>query len=170
MNCINFAPSEGAFANTSYVKEIDKAEAIRLLREAEEAGLVHSVYNQQKGIYYICNCCPCCCGIMRGMMEFGHVHALARSDFCVAVDAEACTGCESCVERCHFGALAVPEDVCLVDPMRCMGCGLCVSECPVDALKLLRREAAEQVSPPLDHSAWRAERAASSGVSLQDLV
>ena len=169
-NCINFAPIEGAFANLPHVTEITKEEAFRVLREAEDAGLVHSVYNQQEGVYYICNCCPCCCGIMRGMVEFGHRHAMARSDFLAVVDAEACDGCEMCVERCHFGALSVPGDVCVVDPMHCMGCGLCVSECPNDALQLIRRAPDEQAAPPVDNKEWMSERAASRGVPLEEML
>jgi len=169
-NCVNFAPVEGAFANLDYVQEVTKEEALRILREAEEAGLVHTVYNQQESIHYICNCCPCCCGIMRGIVEFGTMHALARSDFLAVVDGDQCTACESCIERCHFGALSVPGDVCVVDPERCMGCGLCVSACPSDALHLVRRPAEEQAPPPEDRRAWMEERAAARGVPLQEML
>jgi electron transport complex protein RnfB len=169
-NCISFAPVEGAFANEEHSTSISKEEAFRILREAEEAGLVHSVYNQQEGSYYICNCCSCCCGIMRGVVEFGQAHALAHSDFYAVVDAEECTGCEACVDRCHFGALSVPGDVCIVDEKRCMGCGLCVSECPTDALQLLRRAPEEHVPPPLDGRQWQEERAAARGVPLESLL
>jgi electron transport complex protein RnfB len=169
-NCISFARVEGAFANEAHSTAISKEEAFRILREAEEAGLVHSVYNQQEGTYYICNCCPCCCAIMRGAVEFGQAHALAHSDFYAAVDAEVCTGCEACVDRCHFGALSVPDEICVVDTMRCMGCGLCVSECPSDALRLLRRAPEEQTVPPVDHRQWREERAAARGVPLEELL
>jgi ferredoxin len=169
-NCVSFAPVEGAFANLPYVQPVEKEEALRILREAEEAGLVHTVYNQQEGIHYICNCCPCCCGIMRGIVEFGQAHALARSDFYAVVDAEACIGCEACVERCHFGALAVPDEVCEVDLAHCMGCGLCVSACPSDALRLVRRAPEDQATPPVTHKEWAAERAAARGVPLEELL
>ena len=170
MNCINFAPIEGAFDNLPYVRSISKEEALRILREAEDAGLVHSVYNRQEGIHYICNCCPCCCGIMRGMIEFGQRHALAHSEFYAVVDEEACSGCESCLERCHFGALSVPDDICVVDAVRCMGCGLCVSACPSDALSLQRREPDEEAPPPVDRQQWLAQRAAARGASLEELL
>ena len=169
-NCMSFAPMEGAFANEPHVRPITKEEAFRVLREAEEAGLVHTVYNQQERISFICNCCPCCCGIMRGVVEFGQAHALAHSDFYAAVDPEACTGCEACVDRCHFGALSVPDEICVVDTLRCMGCGLCVSECSSDALRLLRRALVEQAVPPVDHRQWQEERAAARGVPLEQLL
>ncbi len=170
MNCISFAPIEGAFANLPHVQPISREEALRILKESEEAGLVHCVYNQQEEIYYICNCCTCCCGIMRGLVEFGQHHALARSDFLCSVDAEACTGCESCIERCHFGALSVLQDICVVDPQRCMGCGLCVSACPSEALHLGRRPASEQVVPPRGSGDWMAERAETRGEPLEKML
>ncbi|MBM4429249.1 MAG: 4Fe-4S dicluster domain-containing protein [Chloroflexi bacterium] len=169
-NCVSFAPVEGAFANLPYVQPVEKEEALRVLREAEEAGLVHTVYNQQEGIHYICNCCPCCCGIMRGIVEFGQAHALARSAFCAVVDGNACIACEACVERCHFGALSVPDDVCVVDLERCMGCGLCVSACPSDALTLERRAPEDQAPPPADHRQWQEQRAAARKVPLEELL
>jgi len=170
MNCINFAPVEGAFANLPHVQPITREDAMRILKQSEEEGLVHCVYNQQQDIYYICNCCVCCCGIMRGLVEFGQHHALARSDFLCIVDPEACTGCEACVERCHFGALSVPEDVCSVDAERCMGCGLCVSACPSEAMRLERRPDLEHAVPPQALGEWMAQRAEARGVSLDRLL
>jgi electron transport complex protein RnfB len=169
-NCVNFAPIEGAFANTPHVKQVTKEEALRILREAEDAGLVHTVYNYQQDLYYICNCCPCCCGILRGVVEFGQAHALARSNYYCVVDEDACVGCESCVERCHFGALSVPDDVCVVDMTRCMGCGLCVSSCPEEALHLEHRTPEEQAPPPVNDREWMRERAEARHVPLEKLL
>ena len=170
MNCVVFAPIEGAFANQSYVQAVSKEEALRILRESEEAGLVHTVSNQQKDHFYICNCCPCCCGLLRGIIEFGQAHAVAKSNFYAEVDAETCTGCEACIERCHFGALSVPDGVCTADLSRCMGCGLCVEACPSDALHMARRAADEQAALPADHGQWMQERAAARGVPLEELL
>ena len=169
-NCVNFAPVEGVFAHLPHVRQVTKEEALRILREAEEAGLVHTVYNYQQDIHYICNCCPCCCGILRGVVEFGQAHALAHSNYIARVDDDACVGCEACLERCHFGALAMDDGVCHVDGSKCMGCGLCVSACPSDALSLEQRKASVEAPPPVDRQAWQQERADARGVPLDDLV
>jgi electron transport complex protein RnfB len=169
-NCVSFAPVEGAFAHVDYISPVTREEALQILRDAEAAGLVHTVYNQQTSIYYICNCCPCCCGIMRGIVEFGQAHALARSAFLAAVDVETCTVCGSCVDRCHFAALDASGDVCTVDASRCMGCGLCVAACPADALRLVRRPDAEGALPPETHREWQERRASARGVSLDELL
>ncbi|UCC76729.1 MAG: 4Fe-4S dicluster domain-containing protein [Anaerolineales bacterium] len=169
-NCLSFAPVEGAFLTEEHVRPIERDEALRILREAEEAGLVHTTYNWQDGAYFICNCCPCCCGITRGVVEFGRAHALAHSDFYAAVEADECTACEACVERCHFGALSVPDDVVVVDTMHCMGCGLCVSECPSDALRLVRRAVEEHAAIPTNRRQWQEQRAEARGVPLDELL
>jgi Na+-translocating ferredoxin:NAD+ oxidoreductase subunit B len=170
MNCVTFAPVEGAFANQPHTRPVSREEALQILVDAEAAGLVHSVYNQQEGIYYVCNCCPCCCAIMRGVVKYGQAHALAHSDFLAVVDENACTGCEACLERCHFSALTVPDGLCTVDVQRCMGCGLCVSECHSGALSLVRRPAEQRTDTPANHRQWSEERAVSRGVPLEELT
>jgi len=169
-NCLVFAPVENAFQGSQDSRPITKEEALRILRETEEAGLIHSTANHREQIFYICNCCTCCCGIMRGVVEWGNSDAVARSDFRVVVDAETCTGCEICVDRCQFKALAVPEGVCIVDYDRCLGCGQCVSVCPVEALNLERRPGGEVPEPPADEKEWMNQRAQERGIDIWKIL
>ncbi|MCU0523130.1 MAG: 4Fe-4S binding protein, partial [Anaerolineae bacterium] len=104
-NCMVFAPVEGAFDGNPVDRAITKDEALRILREAEQAGLVHSVSNHRSGQYYICNCCTCCCGVLRRVAEFSVPTAIARSAFLAVVDEALCIGCGACEERCQFGAI-----------------------------------------------------------------
>jgi len=131
---------------------------------------VPTVGNYRNGNRYICNCCTCSCGILRGLAEFAAPTAIARSAFRATVDADQCIGCETCVERCQFGALSVPEDLCEVDWLRCVGCGLCVPVCPTEALRLERRSESETVSVPVDEDEWMAQRAEARGISLQEIM
>jgi len=169
-NCLMLAPVEGVFDSGETTRPITKEDALHILRQAEESGLVHSTGNYRDGHFYICNCCTCCCGILRSVAEFEVPTALARSGFRSVVDAELCAGCGDCVERCQFGALAVLEDVCVVDYGRCVGCGLCASACPTGALRLERRPEGELSPLPTDLKEWTVQRAQERGVSIFDVL
>jgi len=157
-NCISFAPIAHAFDHSSVTRAIDKEEALRILKEAQLAGLIHTTGNYVEPHYYICNCCTCCCGILRGVAEFGIPTAVAKADFVAIVDEELCTGCETCLDRCQFGALEVEDGSCVVDSLKCVGCGLCVTGCATEALHLARRPDGEVPRPPQDIKRWGLER------------
>jgi electron transport complex protein RnfB len=169
-NCLVFAPVENAFTPNGVNRAITKEEAFRILREAEEAGLVHSTGNFRHEHSYICNCCPCCCGVIRSVAEFGISTAVARSDFHATVDAEVCSGCGDCLDRCHFNALSIPEDVCMVDATNCVGCGLCATVCATGALHLERRAEGDVPQPPADLKAWMVQRAEERNISISDIL
>jgi len=168
--CLVFSPSEEAFKDSSTIRAITKEEASQILQETEEFGLVHSSANIREGQFYICNCCPCCCGIMRGVSQFGIENSVAKSDFYATVDSEACIGCGVCLERCHFNAPSLEEGKSSVDRRRCFGCGLCVATCPSGAIKLVRKPE-NQISPtPANREEWMKERAKKRGISLQEIL
>jgi ferredoxin len=169
-NCLLFAPVENAFAHSQTTRPITKDEAFRILDQAEEAGLIHSAANHRSQHFYICNCCTCSCALMRGVAEFGLPTAIVRSDFHAAVDAEVCTACGDCLERCQFEALSIPEDVCIVDYARCVGCGLCAGICATGALYLERRVEGDVPQPPADIKAWIVQRAEARDISIFDIL
>jgi ferredoxin len=163
-NCLVFAPVEGVFAGSETTRAITKEEALAILAEAEEAGLVHSPGNYQDGNHYICNCCTCCCGVLRSISEFGIPSAVASSDFVAVVDGDLCAACGDCLDRCQFGALDLPGDTCLVDVGRCVGCGQCITVCPTGALVLSRRPEGEIPPPPANFRDWMSKRAEARGL------
>jgi electron transport complex protein RnfB len=165
-NCLLFTEIEGAFINSEVTRAITKEDALQILREAAEAGLVHSSINYRDHPYYICNCCTCCCGILRGVSEFGIPTAIAHSDFRSTVDAEVCSGCGACIDRCQFGALSVHEECCTVDYDRCVGCGVCVRACTTGALRLERRRENEVSPQPADQLDWLNRRAQQRNIEL----
>jgi len=158
-NCLMLSSKPNAFNRSQKVKALSKDEALKILEDADKEGLIHSTGNHKEGVTYICNCCSCSCGVLRGMTEYGHLNAVGASDFLAVVDEELCSGCEVCVDRCHFKALHVPGDVCFVESKRCYGCGLCVSSCPTGAITLITKSVEFRESLALDESSWEQVRA-----------
>jgi NAD-dependent dihydropyrimidine dehydrogenase PreA subunit len=153
-NCLVFAPIEGAFDNSDVDRAITKEEALKILHEAEDAGLVHTTGAYQGPTHYICNCCTCSCGILRAVTEFNRPTAVTKSDFLVVVDEDLCLVCGDCLERCQFNALELGDTSLLIDSGSCVGCGLCVPVCPEDALVLIRRPEDEITPLPEDIKEW----------------
>ena len=153
-NCLVFAPVPDAFSHSAVDRAIDKQEALRILDQAEDAGLVHTTGNWRDGHNYICNCCTCCCGVLRGLTEFHSPTAVANSGYRATIAEEDCVGCGTCLDRCQFGALSMPSDIAQVDAGRCVGCGLCARTCPTGAITLVPLAKGERPMVPEDAAAW----------------
>ncbi|PKN92751.1 MAG: hypothetical protein CVU44_13930 [Chloroflexi bacterium HGW-Chloroflexi-6] len=155
--CMMLNERPNAFDGTPAIRALSREEAHATLQRAAQAGLVHSVSNNQKGLFYICNCCTCSCGILRGMAELGIANVVASSAFVLQVDETLCSACGACVESCSFDALTV-DLTAQVAEIRCVGCGVCVQSCPSEALGLVRRPE-EQVKPvPETLAEWGVQR------------
>ena len=144
--------------------DISREEALALLNRSEEVGLVHTVSNVMKDIGYICNCCSCCCGILRGITDYGIQNSVAYANYYAVIDPETCLGCGDCIERCQVHAIYEMDEVSVVDRVRCIGCGLCVTGCPNDVARLERKPEAERVQPPVDFATWEHERLVNRGL------
>jgi electron transport complex protein RnfB len=163
-NCVTFSPNERA----PHPDDVTKEGAIAILDEAEEVGLVHCVSNVIKDVFYVCNCCGCCCGILRGITDWGIEESVARANYYAEIDPGECTGCGVCVERCQVKAVELKEDIAFVDREKCIGCGLCVTGCAVNASKLIRKPGAEMVHPPDDFNTWEKRRLENRGLIDQE--
>jgi len=167
--CMALSRQPGAFDRSSDVRAVTLEEALNTLQRAAKAGLVHSVSNNQRGTWYICNCCTCSCGVLRGITELGIADAVARSPFVNQVDETRCTGCQDCLDSCQFEALSV-EVFAQVNSRRCVGCGVCVPACAEGALELVRRPAAEIPIVPETEMEWLRQRAAARGIDLDQVL
>jgi ferredoxin len=163
--CMVFSAMPGFFNQKQGVRTLTREEALATLQRAANAGLVHSTSNTQEGLWYLCNCCTCACGFLRGVSELGTANVIARSAFVCEVDEDLCAGCGDCEGRCAFNALTV-ENVAQVDALRCAGCGVCILACSQDALQLVRRSDEEIRMPPQTEEEWRQLRAKGRGIDL----
>ena len=157
--CLAIAPVEGVFDNTAYGRQLTREEAYTLIKECEENALVHLTWNVESGHFFICNCCGCCCGVLRSMNEWGISEAV-NSNYYAEIDPEACSACGTCAdERCQVNAIAEGDDAYSVIKEKCIGCGLCIDTCPSEAIQLIRKQESEIVPPPKDEMDWYEKRA-----------
>jgi Pyruvate/2-oxoacid:ferredoxin oxidoreductase delta subunit len=162
-NCLSFSKEENAYDYfTIGGKTISKQEALEVLEGAAEEGLVHSAfYNIKHGQGSICNCCSCCCGVLRGVKEFEAPHMIAMSDFVAVIDQDECVECGVCAdERCPMEAITEEDSGYVVQSERCIGCGVCTVTCPTEAISLVRKPESEQEAPPDTMKDWAMERTA----------
>ena len=160
--CMVLNERPDAYDGNIVIRALTREEAQATLRRAAAAGLVHSVSNNQRGIHYICNCCTCSCGILRGMAELGISNVVARSAFVNKVDEDLCSACGTCADACPFNAINI-NMVANINEVRCVGCGVCVLTCPSEALSVVRRPEAEIMPVPENFSDWGIQRSAARG-------
>ena len=52
------------------------------------------------------------------------------------VDAQTCTGCETCIDACPSEAIKMEEGKAVIEADNCVDCGVCVDECPVESITM----------------------------------
>ncbi len=170
--CLAVAPVPGVFDDHPWGRQITKEEAYAVLQKAEEAGLVHLSRNVVNGQDFICNCCGCCCGVLRPINEW-HIDPslMIKSNYFARINADECTGCGVCAEeRCQIQAVVEDGDVFRILEERCIGCGLCVTTCPTGAITLIAKEPAAREMPPADEDQWFEIRGKSRGVDYSQYI
>jgi electron transport complex protein RnfB len=158
--CLSFSSIEGQPSHDT----VSKDEALSFLDRAEEIGLVHTVSNVMGGFGYVCNCCGCCCGILRGITDWGIEGSVAYANYYAAIDSNECLDCGTCRKRCQVHAISESNGVSVVDRKKCIGCGLCVTGCPIGAAKLEKKPKGEIITPPTDFETWEHERLHNRGL------
>jgi len=141
--CLNFGAAAEYYIHRGVGRQITAEEAIKIIEEADKAGLVHAGTNS-KHLGNICNCCPCCCVSMKGITQKGMpVRKFMNPIFESIINQDTCSGCGTCIERCPVEAISV-ENTATVNRERCLGCGLCASVCPEEAITIELRDDREE--------------------------
>lgn len=146
--CLLFESWGQHYIDMGMARKITVEEALKVLDESEEAGLVTQPANDQNP-GGLCNCCGECCAILRGLNKLPRPAEAVISNYFAVVEPELCTGCETCLERCQMGAIALNDGgVAEINLDRCIGCGLCVTTCPDEALHLEIKAQDQRRKPP----------------------
>jgi ferredoxin len=127
-------------------RRISHEEAIRILKEEDDRGHVHTAWFKTAVLdrfYTICNCCSCCClGII--FMNKYKMRTVLPSGY-RAVAGDDCTGCGECSKYCQFDAIEMipfsdngkKRRKYNIVAEKCFGCGICEAKCKKENIALI---------------------------------
>lgn len=163
--CFMFGSMGQYYVDRGMGREVGPDEAIRILTEAQEAGLVTQPATAQNP-GGMCNCCGDCCGVLSSLKRYPKPAEMVFSNYFAEVDRDGCSGCETCLERCQMGAIEMNKDeLAEINLDRCIGCGLCVAACAEEAIQLTLKPEALRRTPPANAAGQMALMAETRGIA-----
>ena len=127
-------------------RRISADEALRILKQEDERGHVHTAWFKTAMLnrfYAICNCCRCCCQGMKAVFEY-KMRVVLPSGY-RAVIGDDCVGCGECAKHCQFDAIEIisilingkEKKKSRLIYEKCFGCGICESKCKKGNISLI---------------------------------
>ena len=140
LNCFTFGKSARHTAAQGFAKKVSKEEALKIMKEAQQAGLIHKAFHpgsrETSPETSICNCCKDCCDTLN-LWRNGTLPLINSTYHLSVIDTQSCTGCGTCVEWCPTDAIVLNEEgLAQRDENACFGCGVCSRFCPGEAISL----------------------------------
>ncbi|TXT64744.1 MAG: CoB--CoM heterodisulfide reductase iron-sulfur subunit A [Promethearchaeota archaeon] len=133
--CISFGYAAERYIQQGWGREIDKKEALEILKKNAEDGLIHQINNAQKPDF-ICSCCVCCCEAIKILNSLPMPAKFIKSNYYARINSDQCDGCGVCLDRCQMDAITPKSEIFTISKRRCIGCGNCIDYCPNGAIQL----------------------------------
>jgi ferredoxin len=148
-NCLALNMGAEILVKNGFARPVSTAEALKILEQCKELGLAQTGDNVRKNAAYICNCCGCCCEMMKAIRVMGIRNAIVTSNWTVEIDESKCRGCGKCVKLCPVDLIdMVPVEAkegektakrARHEEEFCLGCGVCRTGCKTGAIRMKPR-------------------------------
>lgn len=144
--CLTFNYAAEALSSAGHARSISKRESMEILAKSKDSGLAQTGDNVKNKVTFICNCCGCCCSVMRALKSLDLSKPLVSSNWIMEIDIEKCKGCGECAKVCPMDAVHIErgEDAkkkrwAVRQEELCLGCGVCKTVCKSGAAKMKSR-------------------------------
>lgn len=142
--CLTMGKSAGMLIKKGMAKAISNDQALHIIENCKNLGLMQIADNVQKDVGFLCNCCSCCCEFIQAIKRFELRNAVITSNWQATVNTATCKNCGACVKACPVGALqpdmnsSTRQIIC--DETLCLGCGVCKAACKFGSLTMSSRK------------------------------
>lgn len=148
--CFMFGSMAQYYIDNKLGRKVELAEAVQIVKEAQESGLVTQPSTSQNPAG-MCNCCGDCCGVLGAIKKFPAPAELVFSNYHSTVNESACISCNACVDICPMEAISTEDSgIARINLKRCIGCGLCAMKCPAAAINLMEKPEGKRRMVPAD--------------------
>ena len=135
--CLTFNYLAESLVKNGHARSVSKDETLDILRRCKEYNLIQIGDNVQRKVTFICNCCSCCCHLLRGIRNYEINNGVVSSNWIMQIDLAKCTGCGRCAAVCPVDAIHIEEKKnegkrkkqAVRDAKICLGCGVCTKVC-----------------------------------------
>jgi Pyruvate/2-oxoacid:ferredoxin oxidoreductase delta subunit len=118
--CMCFGPATQFLIERLNGRKISREEAGEIFDLAEAHGLIHMSSNTSDDIRFMCNCDRYQCEAIKSALRREKPGQYFNSGFQPEFDADSCTACEECIDRCF-------------------GCAVCATVCPSEAITIIHK-------------------------------
>ena len=147
--CLMFGDEAQYWVEHGIAREITPEQAADYIQRSVDDGFMLES-SRSSTTEFVCSCHADSCGLVQAWLAMGDADTIASmpafqqiSNYKLEVDADLCTACGLCVDRCPLHCISINDEGWAEPDANCFRCGQCAYVCPQEARHLVERDESE---------------------------